>query len=133
MKDQISRMTMDDLVEEFIERAIDHWNAAKQFDEEGKPDVKNDNRTAKVLIDLRREFIARGALKSLLPLVEHEHLGVKMAAASYCMPLAPGRMLALFEEWHKSSDQQTRVEAGSSLRYWREELAKTSKLPRREA
>lgn len=130
---QYSKLTTDDLVEEFIERAIDHWNAAKQLDEEGKPDVKNYNRTAKILADLRREFIARGALKSLLPLVEHEHLGVRMAAASYCVPLAPERMLALFEEWHKSSDQQTRVEAGSSLRYWREELAKAGKLPERKA
>ncbi len=112
-------MATNDLVSHYVSAAIRHWEAGKLFDEEGKPDVKTSNRIMDEIIGIHRALSSRHDVAALMPLIEHEHIGVRMCAAEHCLPLAPDRILPLFEEWRDSDSEQVRLAATSALWEWR--------------
>ena len=118
-KTELSRLETSELVRRYVSTAVRHWNTGKMYDEEGRPDVKNYNRTADEVGALYLALKARGELAKLMPLIEHDNIGVRVVAASHCLPLAPDRLIPMFEEWERSKDQQVRVEAGWTLDLWR--------------
>jgi hypothetical protein len=113
-------MSNDDLVSRYIDAGIRQHEASKLYYDGGIDDyVKAWSAVSDEIIGIHKELRSRGSLSLLLPLLDHESPGVRLAVATQCLPLAPERAIAVLEAIVKMRNHVEQMEAGSALYCWR--------------
>src|ERR1700722_4902548 len=64
------------------------------------------------------ELQSRNAEALLLPLLDHENPGVRLCAATHCLPLAPERAIATLEAIKAMRNHVEQTRAGMTLYIW---------------
>jgi HEAT repeat protein len=93
----VKEMSTDQLAARFEDAAVREY-ATQFLGGEFEPyDVKLRNRIVDEIRGVADELKSRGALTSLLPLLDHANVTVRNSAAIYCLDVAPERALPALE------------------------------------
>jgi HEAT repeat protein len=120
----VKEMSMDQLAARFEDSAVREY-ATQFLGGEFEPyDVKLRNRIVDEIRGVADELKSRGALPSLLPLLDHANITVRNSAAIYCLGVAPKRALPALEAIAAGRDKTEAVSASCSIDRWRKEQSK---------
>jgi hypothetical protein len=104
-------MSTNQLVARFEDAGI-RENATRFLDGQFEPyDVKLRNRIVDEIRGVADELKSRGALASILPLLDHANVTVRSAAAIYGLEIAPDRALPALETISAGRDRTEAVSA----------------------
>jgi len=117
----LKEMSTDQLAARFEDAAI-RENATQFLGGQFEPyDVKLRNRIIDEVRGVADELKSRGALPSLLPLLDHANVTVRNSAAIYCIGVAPERALPVLEAISAGPDKIEAVSASWAIDRWRKE------------
>jgi len=107
----LKEMSTNQLVARFEDAGI-RENATRFLDGQFEPyDVKLRNRIVDEIRGVADELKSRGALASILPLLDHANVTVRSAAAIYGLEIAPDRALPALETISAGRDRTEAVSA----------------------
>jgi hypothetical protein len=120
----LKEMSTDQLVARF-EDAGTRENATQFLGGQFEPyDVKLRNRIVDEIRGVADELKSRGALTSILPLLDHANVTVRNTAAIYGLDIAPDRALPVLETISAGRDKTEAVSAWWALERWRKAQTK---------
>ena len=123
----LKEMSTDQLVARFEDAGI-RENATQFLGGQFEPyDVKLRNRIVDEIRGVANELKSRGALASILPLLDHANVTVRNTAAIYGLNIAPDRALPVLETISAGRDKTEAVSAWCALERWRK--AQTKPVP----
>ena len=108
----------EELVQRYIDAGIRRHEVTKLF-YEGIDYVEPFSALTKEIGAIFGELRSRNAEALLLPLLDHENPGVRLAAASQCLPLAPERAIAVLEAIKAMRNHVEEKNAWGTLYSWR--------------
>jgi hypothetical protein len=111
----LKEMSTEQLVARFEDAGI-RENATQFLGGQFEPyDVKLRNRIVGEIRGVADELKSRGALASILPLLDHANITVRNAAAIYCLDIAPDRARPVLETISAGRDKTEAVSAWWAL------------------
>ena len=117
----VKEMATEQLVARFEDAGI-REHATQFLGGQFEPyDVKLRNRIVDEIRGVADELKSRGALASILPLLDHANITVRNTAAIYCRNIAPDRALPVLETISAGRDKTEAVSAWWALERWRKE------------
>ena len=120
----VKEMSNNQLVARFEDAAVRKY-ATQFLGGQFEPyDVKLRNRIVNEIRGVADELKSRGALTSLLPLLDHANVTVRNSAAIDCLDVAPERALPVLEAISAGRDKTEAVSAWWALERWRKEQSK---------
>jgi hypothetical protein len=122
----LKEMSTDQLAARF-EDATNRENATQFLGGQFEPyDVKLRNRIVDEVRGVADELRSRGALSSLVPLLDHANITVRNSAAICCLDVAPERALPVLEAISAGRDKIEAVSASWAIDRWRKEQSTPS-------
>ena len=120
----LKEMSTDQLVARFEDAGI-RENATQFLGGQFEPyDVKLRNRIVDEIRGVADELKSRGALTSILPLLDHANITVRNTAAIYGLAIAPDRAPSVLETISAGRDKTEAVSAWWALERWRKAQTK---------
>jgi HEAT repeat protein len=121
MRPPYENMTNEELVRRYIDAGVRKHEATKLY-YEGEDYVTPCNALVEEIGRIFGELRSRNAEPLLLPLLDHENPGVRLAVASQCLPLAPARAVAVLEAIEAAHNHVEEMSAWDTLQAWRNPL-----------
>lgn len=117
----VEKITAAQLVDYFIDACERCYGATRFLSdaEGGGPSMKAHNEVSGDIYAAAKELNRRGELRALVPLLEHPLITVRQRAASYCLPLATERAIAVLEKVVATKEFPEFLTASRTLDYWR--------------
>jgi len=120
----LKEMSTEQLVARFEDAATREY-ATQFLGGQFEPyDVKLRNRIVDEIRGVADELKSRGALASILPLLDHANITVRNSAAIYCLDVAPERALPVLEAISAGRDKIEAVSASWAIDRWRKAQSK---------
>jgi hypothetical protein len=118
----VQKMTIDQLVARFKDACTRCYATTRFLTEEegGGTTMIAYNHVSAEPYAIAKEMNARGKLDALVPLLDDPIITVRQKAATYCLPVATGRALAVLEAIDATRIWPETSFAGATLKKWRD-------------
>jgi len=118
MRLSYENMTSEELVRRYIDVGMRKHEATKLY-YEGEDYVTPCNALVEEIGEIFDILRSRNAETLLLPLLDHENPGVRLAVAAQCLPLAPARATTVLEAIEAAHNHVEEMSAWDTLQKWR--------------